>query len=390
VRNNERIAGDITMIDRRSFLSSAALLAAAGAAPGWAASKAKESLSILILGGTRFIGVPMTELALKRGHRVTFFNRGRTNADLFPQIERIKGDRNGEIDGLKGRQWDAIIDNSGYVPKQVKLTAELLAPTAKQYLFVSSISVYPNFAQARTEDSPVGKLADETIEKVDGETYGPLKALCEKAAETAMPGRVTVLRPGLIVGPHDSTDRFTYWPARAARGGEMLAPGKPSDGIQIIDGRDLAAFTIDVLEQRTMGIFNLVSPPGMFTMGDVVNESIRAAKAQVKPDPAPKATWAPADFLASKKIEGWSDMPVWVDAKGDEKEFAGTSAERAMKAGLKITPMRKTVEDTLAWHLKRPDAERTKLKAGLTPEREKEALAALAAQPGAKSDKAAG
>jgi 2'-hydroxyisoflavone reductase len=390
VRNNERIAGDITMIDRRSFLSSAALLAAAGATPGWAASKAKESLSILILGGTRFIGVPMTELALKRGHRVTFFNRGRTNADVFPQIERIKGDRNGEIDGLKGRSWDAIIDNSGYVPKQVKLTAELLAPTAKQYLFVSSISVYPNFAEPRTEDSPVGKLADETVEKVDGDTYGPLKALCEKAAETAMPGRVTVLRPGLIVGPHDSTDRFTYWPARAARGGQMLAPGKPSDGIQIIDGRDLAAFAIDVLEQRTMGIFNLVSPPGMFTMGDVVNESIRAAKAQVKPDPAPKAIWAPADFLASKKIEGWSDMPVWVDAKGDEKEFAGTSAGRAMKAGLKITPMRKTVEDTLAWHLKRPESERTKLKAGITPEREKEALDALAAQPGSKEDKTAG
>ena len=370
--------------DRRQFIVSASLAAAAGVgASAWTASsawaaKAKEPLSILLLGGTRFIGVPLTELALARGHKVTFFNRGKTNADLFPEIERINGDRNGQIDGLKGRKFDAVIDTSGYVPKQVKLTAEMLAPVARQYVFVSSISVYPNFSSPRDEDSAVGVLKDESVEKVDGETYGPLKALCEKAAEAAMPGRVTVLRPGLIVGPHDSTDRFTYWPARAARGGKMLAPGKPSDGIQIIDARDLAAFTIDALEKKTFGVFNLVSPPGMFTIGDVVNESIRAAQKLAKPSPAPQAVWAPASFLSERKIEGWSDMPVWVDAKGDEAAFAGTSAARAIKAGLKITSMRKTCEDTLAWHLKRPAAEQSKLKAGITAERETEALAALA------------
>ncbi len=323
--------------------------------------------------------MPITELALERGHKVTFFNRGRTNADLFPQIERITGDRNGPIDGLKGRKFDAVIDTSGYVPRQVKLTAEMLAPVARQYLFVSSISVYPNFAQPRTEDSPVGVLKDETVEKVDNDTYGPLKALCEKAAEAAMPGRVTVIRPGLIVGPHDSSDRFTYWPARAARGGKMLAPGKPSDGVQVIDARDLAAFTIDALEKKTFGVFNLVSPPGMFTIGDVVNESIRAANSQVKPSPAPQAVWAPASVLAEHKVAGWSDMPVWSDATGDEAAFAQTSAVRAMKAGLKITPMRKTVEDTLAWHLKRPASEREKLKSGIAAEREKEVLGLLKA-----------
>jgi 2'-hydroxyisoflavone reductase len=366
------------MIDRRKFLA-AATLAAAGSR--WAVAETRKPLSILILGGTRFIGVEMTALALKRGHKVTFFNRGKTNSDLFPEIERIKGDRNGDIDGLKGRKFDAVIDNSGYFPRAVKLTAELLAPSISQYLFVSSISVYPDFKAPRDETSAVGKLKDETIEKVDNDTYGPLKALSEQAAQVAMPGRVTVIRPGLIVGPHDSTDRFTYWPARAARGGEMLAPGKPSDGIQIIDGRDLASFVIDALEKRTMGTFNLVSPPGLFTIGDVVNESIRAANELAKPSPPPTAVWAAAPFLEAQKVEGWSDMPVWLDPKGDDTAFASTSAVRAMKAGLKITPMRKTCHDTLAWHLKRPAAERDKLKAGMSPEREKEVLAVLRASP---------
>jgi 2'-hydroxyisoflavone reductase len=361
------------MIDRRKFL--AASLAAAGSR--WAVAETRKPLSILILGGTRFIGVAMTELALKRGHSITFFNRGKTNADLFPGIERIKGDRNGEIDGLRGRKWDAVIDNSGFFPRAVRLTAELLAPAVSQYLFVSSISVYPDFKAPRDETSAVGKLADETVEKVDNDTYGPLKALCEKAAEAAMPGRVTVIRPGLIVGPHDSTDRFTYWPARAARGGEMLAPGKPSDGVQIIDARDLATFVLDALEKRTTGTFNLVSPPGMFTIGDIVNESIRAANELARPAPPPKARWAPAAFLEAQKVEGWSDMPVWLDAKGDDTAFASTSAARATRAGLKITPMRQTCHDTLAWHLKRPLAERENLKAGITPQREKQVLAAL-------------
>jgi 2'-hydroxyisoflavone reductase len=374
------------MIDRRRFLATATLAAAGSAGSSrWAAAQTRKPLSILILGGTRFIGVEMTALALKRGHTLTFFNRGKTNTDLFPDIERIKGDRNGDIAGLKGLKWDAVIDNSGYFPRAVKLTAELLAPSVSQYLFVSSISVYPDFKAPRDETSAVGKLEDESVEKVDNDTYGPLKALCEKTAEAAMPGRVTVIRPGLIVGPNDNSDRFTYWPARAARGGEMLAPGKPSDGIQIIDARDLAAFVLDALEKKTMGTFNLVSPPGMFTIGDVVNESIRAAHELAKPSPPPKATWAPAPFLEARKVEGWSDMPVWLDAKGDDAAFAQTNAARAMKAGLKITPMRKTCHDTLAWHLTRPAAEREKLKAGIAPAREKEVLAALASAAPAKA-----
>ncbi|HVY82478.1 MAG TPA: NAD-dependent epimerase/dehydratase family protein [Steroidobacteraceae bacterium] len=372
------------MLDRRQFMAAATLAAAGAAASSWSAEKARQPLKILLLGGTRFIGVPITELALQRGHTVTFFNRGKTNTDVLPQIERITGDRNGQLDGLKDRKWDAVIDTSAYVPRVVKLSAELLAPNVGQYLLVSSISVYPSFSQPRTEDSPVGTLKDESIETVDNETYGPLKALCEKAAEAAMPGRVTVLRPGLIVGPHDSTDRFTYWPARAARGGDMLAPGTPRDRIQIIDARDLAAFALDALERRITGTFNLVSPPGMFTMGDVVNESIRAAKALAKPNPPPRAVWASAAFLAKQKVEGWSDMPVWLAATGDDAAFAQTSSARAIEAGLKITPMRKTVHDTLAWHLARPEAERAKLKAGIDPAREQEVLAAWRRESGAK------
>jgi 2'-hydroxyisoflavone reductase len=373
------------MFNRRHVLAIGGALTTCAALPLFARTKKRRPLEILILGGTRFIGVHMTQLALQRGHKITFFNRGRTKSDLFPEIERIKGDRNGELDGLKGRRFDAVIDNSGYVPRHVKLSAELLAPSVQQYVFVSSISVYPNFAEPRTESSPVGKLADENVEKVDGETYGPLKALCEQAAERALPGRTTIIRPGLIVGPDDNTDRFTYWPARAARGGEFIAPGTPADGIQVIDARDLAAFTLDVIEQKSLGIYNLVSPPGMFTMGQLIDASVAEASTQAKPANAPRPEWIDADFLAAQQVAPWAEMPVWIPARGDEAAFAGTSAERAVKAGLKITPIAKTVADTLAWHLKRPAAEQQSLKAGITAEKEAKTLTAWHTRDAAKS-----
>jgi 2'-hydroxyisoflavone reductase len=235
---------------------------------------------------------------------------------------------------------------------------------------VSSVSAYASFAQANDESSPTGKIADETIEKVDEDTYGPLKVLCEQTAQRIMPGRVTVLRPGLIVGPDDNTDRFTYWPARVARGGEVMAPGSRADEIQVIDVRDLAAFALRCIEQRTLGIFNLVSPVHTFTMGALLDSCVAAAKSDAT------VTWVPAKFLAEHKVEGWSDMPVWVDAVGDEAGFALTSAERALAAGLKVRPLADTVRDTLAWHLSRPAEQQAKLKAGITPEREKEVLAA--------------
>jgi len=367
-------------MDRRAFITSASAAAFATAKSATAARKADKPLRILLLGGTRFMGLHITEFGLQRGHSVTFFNRGKTNPGRFPQVERLLGDRNGAIDTLKGKSWDAVIDTSGYVPRHVKLSAELLAPHVQQYLFVSSISVYPSFAQPMTEDSPVGRLADESTEKVDGETYGPLKALCEKAAQTAMPGRVTVLRPGLIVGPDDNTDRFTYWPARAARGGAMIAPNTPSDPIQFIDARDLAVFTLDVLEQKTLGVFNVISPPGKYTIGKLVDASVSAAESLVKPEPKPKPVWISTDFLEQQKVTPWQDMPVWFPPVGETAAGAQTSAARAIKAGLRVSDIERTVRDTLAWHLGRPQAERIKLKAGIAPDKEKEVLSAWEAR----------
>ena len=363
-------------MNRRDFVyaMSAAALAVSQAISAKDKPRPAKPLSILVLGGTKFLGVHIVELALKRGHSVTLFNRGKTNADLFPQLEHLKGDRDAQLDSLKGKRWDAVIDDSGYVPRHVRLSAELLAPNVQRYLFISTISVYASFAQANSEDSPLGKIADETTEKVDGGAYGPLKALCEKAAEAAMPGRVTVVRPGLIVGPRDPTDRFTYWPARAARGGEMAAPGTPKDRIQFIDSRDLAAFALNLVETQTVGTFNATSPPGMFSMGELVQASITAANAAVKPAPAPHVIWLPADFLEKEKVQPWSDMPVWIPESGEYAAFAEANVSKAMRAGMSIRAIQPTVNDTLAWHLQRPEAERVKLAAGLTPEREQELL----------------
>jgi 2'-hydroxyisoflavone reductase len=366
---------------RRTLLALAAAGTLSAAMPSF--GRKIRPLRILVLGGTRFIGLHMTALALERGHTLTFFNRGKTKTDRYPEVERIQGDRNGEIDGLKDREWDVVIDNSGYVPRHVRLSAELLAPRVRQYVFTSSISVYPDFSVPRDEKSPVGKLPDETVEKVDGDTYGPLKALCEQAVEKALPGRTTIIRPGLIVGPDDNTDRFTYWPARAARGGEFIAPGAASDPFQIIDARDLAAFTINAVEKNISGTFNLVSNVNGFRFGELTDACIAAANRQAKPAHAPQVTWIPAEFLEEQKVEPWSEMPVWLPAKGEETAFAGTSNSAALAKGLKISPLKKTVDDTLAWHLSRPAEERDKLKSGIAPDKEASVLAAWKAKSAA-------
>lgn len=327
-------------------------------------------MSILVLGGTRFLGPHFIEAARARGHTITIFNRGRTNVGRVKGVEVLSGDRDGKLDALKNRKWDAVLDNSGYVPRHVRLSAELLAPNVAHYVLVSSISVYASFRQPNDEGSAVAKLADETVEKIDGETYGGLKALCEREAQKALPGRVTTLRPGLIVGPEDNTDRFTYWPARAARGGEMLAPNSSADRIQVIDVRDLRDFILRCMENRTLGTFNAVSPRDQFTMGSLLDACVKAAANDAS------ATWVPAEFLARHSVAGWSDMPVWMHATGDEAGFADTNVERAMKAGMAIRPLADTVRDTLAWHLSRPAEQRATLKAGISPEREKEVLAA--------------
>jgi 2'-hydroxyisoflavone reductase len=366
-------------MQRREFIYAASMTTAALGAGRVLGAAHTRPLRILILGGTRFIGVYMTELALERGHVVTLFNRGETNPQLFPKVEKLNGDRDGQLDALRDRQWDVVIDDSGFVPRHVRLTAQLLAPNVRQYLFVSSVSVYASFATAPDEESPLGKLADESVEKVDENTYGPLKALCEQAAEAALPGRVTVLRPGYIVGPNDNSDRFTYWPARAARGGEMLAPDGPGDAIQFVDVRDLARFTLRVLENNIVGTFNVVSSPGQFTMGDLLSASISCANALAKPQPPPRAVWVPVEFLQQHNVVLSTEMPIWNAPIGPDAAFAKVSVVRALQAGLTIRSIKDTVCDTLAWHLGRPAPERFALKAGIDPAHEHEVLVAWSA-----------
>lgn len=366
---------------RQVLLSAAAAFTAATLrhstlAADAAAERAAKPLRLLILGGTRFLGLHMTELALARGHTVTFFNRGRTKTDRFAQVERIVGDRNGQLQGLKSRSFDAVIDNSGFVPRHVRLSAQLLAAEVPQYVFVSSISVYPNFAKPRGEDSPVGKLTDESNEKVDDATYGPLKALCEHNLRKVYGKRATILRPGLIVGPDDNTDRFTYWPARAARGGDFAAPGAAGDAIQYIDARDFAAFALRCIERGTHGTFNVVTPPRTVSMGAMLEACVQSAAAQAKPATPPRPVWLPPAFLAAQKIQPWSDVPVWLPASGDTAAFAATPVSRALAAGLRCRPVAETVDATLTWHLARPAAQRDSLKAGLTSAREAELLKA--------------
>src|SRR5579872_4273010 len=218
-------------------------------------------MKLLILGGTVFLGRHIVEAALARGHEVTLFNRGQHNPDLFPEVEKLRGDRNGDLAALQGRQWDAAIDTSGFVPRVVRASAEALANAVKHYTFISSISVYADFTKLGIdESSPVAKLVDESVEEVTGETYGGLKALCEQAAEEALPGKVLIVRPGLIVGPDDQTDRFTYWPYRVAQGGEMLAPGRPAHQEQFIDVRDLAQWIVRMVEAGKTGVYNATGP----------------------------------------------------------------------------------------------------------------------------------
>jgi 2'-hydroxyisoflavone reductase len=356
-------------MDRREFISTGAALSALATLPQsrLLAATQPSHLKLLILGGTRFIGPHVVELAQSRGHEITLFNRGKTNVDRVTDVEVLHGDRNGQLQALEGRKWDAVLDTSAFVPRIVKLSAELLKDSVSHYVYVSSISAYASFASANDENSALGKLSDQTTEEVDENTYGPLKVLCEQMAERTMPGRVTILRPGYIVGPDDNSDRFTYWPARVARGGEVLAPNTPQDEIQVIDVRDLAAFTVLCIEQRVLGTFNLVSPPKTFTMGELLTDCVAAAKADAR------VTWVSAGFLeAHGVVDG--DLPIWSHATGENAGFALTSAQRALAAGLKIRPLNETVRDTLAWQLARPPEQQAKMKAGISPERERELL----------------
>jgi 2'-hydroxyisoflavone reductase len=356
------------MITRRNMLRITAGAATGAALPPVLAAERKPK-TLLILGGTGFIGPHLTQEALRRGWKVTHFNRGKRSADGVLGVETLIGDRNGQLDALRGRSWDAVIDDTGYIPKYVKMSAELLAPEVGYCLYISSISAYASFAKPNDARSPTGKLSDPTVEEITNDTYGPMKALCEQYSEQAFKGRIAVVRPGYIVGPLDSSDRFTYWPVRASKGGEMLAPGTPRDPIQIIDVRDLSVWMMKLVEARTNGYFNAVSPPGAFTMGDLIK-----ASQQASPQSGVKVTWVAEDFLAAHWKADELDLPPWSPMKGDSAGASLTSIKSSLPTGLRSRPLHETVRDTLEWFKTLPAERQAKLHAGLDPKKEADTL----------------
>ncbi len=347
--------------------------------PGGGAAVPKKK--ILILGGTGFLGPRWWSWRRPRGHTLTLFNRGKTQPHLFPDVEKLHGDRDGDLKALEGRKWDAVIDTSGYVPRVVKASAELLAPNVGHYVFVSTISVYKDMSQSGIDESaPVATVEDEKTEDVS-KHYGALKALSEKAAEAAMPGRATIVRPGLIVGPGDPTDRFTYWPVRVARGGEVLAPG---------DGAGSGAV------HRREGPGRVHPRPG----GAPGDGGTSTPPARCRRSPC-AGCWRPASRPTAgnahlhlgvrrvprgeQKVRPWSDMPVWIPRSDKEAGGIGrVNTARALARGLTFRPLEDTARDTLAWFKTQPPERQEKLRAGLPAEREREVLAAWHQRAGDK------
>ncbi|HNB42258.1 MAG TPA: NAD-dependent epimerase/dehydratase family protein [Anaerolineales bacterium] len=324
-------------------------------------------MKILIIGGTRFIGRHLVTSARARGHEVTLFNRGKSNPGLFRRIQNIRGDREKDLDQLSG-QWDAVIDTCGYLPRVVRLSAEALKEKVSRYVFISSVSVYANFSKVGIKESDaVGTLADESVEEITGETYGPLKALCEKAVQDVYGARSLIIRPGLIVGPHDPTDRFTYWPLRIAKGGDVLTPDRPDAMAQFIDARDLADFIIRLIDQNVSGTFNAVGYP--VTLNTIFETCKRISKSNAN------FKWAPIDFLEKNNVAPWSDMPIWVPEVGEDAGVSQVDVSKAVAAGLTFSPLTDTVKAIYDWEFERP-AE-YEMKAGLKPEREAELLKLL-------------
>jgi nucleoside-diphosphate-sugar epimerase len=363
---------------RRHFikLSAASTLALSARSISLFAEKAVNPLRILILGGTGFTGPYQVRYALSRGHKVTTFNRGKTHPGELPaEVEQLVGDRNGKLDALKNRKWDVVIDNPTTLPAWVRDAAQILKGNVERYVFISTVSVYGEVKQGVDESAPVEIYQGpdpykETLEAMRAsgyKTYGPLKALSEREAEMWFPGKTLVIRPGLIVGPRDETDRFTYWPVRIDRGGEVLAPGNPNDPVQFIDARDLAEWTIRMAENHESGIYNATGPAKPLGIGGMLDGIKEAEKSNAK------FTWVNEEFLTQQKVEPWSDMPVWT---GKESGLARTNISRALAKDLTFRPLADTARDTLAWFKSLPQDRQSKLRAGLTPEREAEVLSA--------------
>lgn len=335
---------------------------------------AAKKLNILVLGGTGFTGPHFVRLAMKRGHAVTVFNRGKTEQRIGPLpegVERLVGDRDLKTQNLKAlegdRKWDAVLDTSGYFPRQMDAVTDLLKDRVGQYLFISSISAYAiPIPPDSDEDAPLAKLANPLAEDMGagGENYGGLKVLCEQAVEKAMPGKTAIVRPTFISGPGDPTDRFTYWPVRVSKGGDVACPGEPKNLIQYIDSRDLAAFLLTLIENKTMGVFNAAGPKPEAGLGDLVTVSKAVSKSDAK------FTWIDAAFLEEQGPIGGA-FPIWVPPESAYAGMATVRFDRALKAGMKLRPIEATVKDTLVWWPKEVER-RKRVGKELTAQAEKE------------------
>ena len=349
-------------------------------------ARAAQPLRILILGGTGFIGPHQVSYALARGHRITLFNRGRHPKDWPGEVEELTGDREtGDLKSLEGREWDVCIDNPTSVPSWVRDAGRVLAGRVKQYLFVSSISAFADNSQPGLDESaPLARYTGPDVMQETRATllknmglYGPLKAACEAEAGKQFPGITTVVRPTLIVGPGDETDRFTYWPGRIARGGEVLAP-PAADPVQVIDARDLAEWIIRLVEQRAFGLFNACGPDYELSVDELLHGIHAAVGGNAR------FTFVDADFLAAQQVAAWVDLPAWVPGRGETAGFSRVSNARALAAGLTFRPLAVTAADTLALYRGFSEERRAKIKAGLKPEREAEVLKAWHARKAAR------
>lgn len=329
-------------------------------------------MKLLIIGGTVFLGRALVEAALARGHEVTLFNRGQHNPDLYPEAEKLRGNRDGDLEALRGRQWDAVIDTCGYFPRVVRQSAQLLADVVGHYTFISSISVYANFRRSWDENGPLGEIDAEEAEAataITGENYGPLKALCEQEVEQALPGRTLVLRPGLIIGPHDPSDRFTYWPVRVARGGKVLVPGSEDLRVEIIDVRDLAEWNIRLVEENKTGVYNTTGPDYPLTM----QRLLETCKAESGSDA--EFVYVPGEFLKQHEVEANRVNCWWIPAdEEDYRYFCEVNCQKAQADGLAFRPLAETARDTRLWAATRP--EDWTWRAGVTPEQETSLLEA--------------
>ncbi len=341
--------------------------------------KASKGLKILVLGGTRFLGPAIVDRAIVRGHTVTLFNRGKSNPGMYPDLEKLRGNRGShggrgrepspvDLKSLEGRTWDVAIDTSGYWPEFVKESSAFLADKVEHYIFISTISVYPGFGTSNEtidEDSSLGDLKPR--EEYEGFHYGPYKALCEQETEKAMPGRVANVRPGLIVGPLDPTDRFAWWPARVHRGGEVLAPGDGSSPCQWIDARDLGRWCVHIAEEKIAGVYNATGFNGPLSM----MEFLHGCKCAIRTDCS--FTWASEAFLEEHKVAPFMQMPLWIPEKG----LPYVKVDRAVAKGLTFRPVADTVQDTIAWLEKdRGGVKLVNQRIGLPAEREASLLKA--------------